>query len=214
MDGSLPLNAIWWPMPKRRKPTLMTIGEVAAQVRHLATDPFALAERCRHWSKLGLIIPADRHAEGTGKHKLYDQQAIYDAALLTALADAGVEPGRHVMEADFKPSHRLQITEEMRWLLDAQYWAKQALIQWKQERARGRNEPLYLEVFIVTPGKHYIDIHRGTPTPPEEIAKRSKIDDPAKVRPAFSIKFDLGMLFESVAKSAKAQEDGEELAVA
>jgi DNA-binding transcriptional MerR regulator len=192
------------PVPKPH-PTLMTIGEVAARVRHLAVDPFALTERCRHWAKLGLLVSADPHTEGTGKHKLYDQRAIYDAALLTALADAGVEPGR-VVEADFKPSRRLQITEEMRWLLDAQYWAKQALIQWKQERARGQNEPLYLEVFLIPPGKHYVDIHRGTPMPPEEIAKRSRLDDPTKARAAFSIRFDLGMLFESVSKPAKPKE--------
>ena len=185
----------------------MTIGEVAARVRHLAVDAFALTERCRHWSKLGLLKSADRHAEGTGRHKLYDERAVYDAALLTVLADAGLEPGRHVVEADFKPSRRLQIMEEMRWLLDAQYWAKQARLEWKQARAKGQNEPLYLEVFLIPPGKYYVDIHRGTPTPPEEIAKRSRLDDPAKARAALSIKFDLGMLFDSV--SATAEDDDE-----
>jgi hypothetical protein len=200
-------------MPKRRKPTLMTIGEVAARVRHLATDPFALTERCRHWAKLGLLVSAARHAEGTGKHKLYDQQAIYDAALLIVLADAGVDPGRHVAEVGFKPGrHSTQITEDARWLLDAQHWAKQARYQWAQEQAKGQNKPLYLEVFFVPPGKRYGDIHHGTPTSLEDIAKRSKVDDPARVRPAFSIRIDLGMLFESV--SATAAEHGEELAVA
>jgi hypothetical protein len=193
----------------------MTIGEVAARIRHFAADPFALTERCRHWAKLGLLVSAGRHAEGTGKHKLYDRRAIYDAALLIILADAGIEPGRHVAEADFKPSrHSTQITADMRWLLDAQYWAKQALIQWKQERTGGQNEPLYLEVFFVPPGKRYVDIHRGTPTPLEEIAKRSKVDDPARVQPAFSIRFDLATLFESVAKSAEAEKDGKESAAA
>ena len=201
-------------MPKRPKPGLMTIGEIAARIRHLAADPFALTERCRHWAKLGLLASAARHAEGTGKHKLYDQQAIYDAALLTILADAGVvDPGRHVAEAGFKPGrHSTQITEGARWLLDAQYWAKQARIEWAQKRAKGQNEPLYLEVFFVPPGKRYGDIHHGVPTSLEDIAKRSKVDDPVKVRPAFSIRFDLGMLFESV--SAMTREHGEELAVA
>jgi hypothetical protein len=200
-------------MPKRHKPTLMTIGEVAARVRHLAADPFALTERCRHWGKLGLIIPADRQAEGTGRHKLYDERAVYDAALLTVLADAGFEPGRHVAEAYFKPGRRLQIMEKMRWLLDAQHWARQARIfDWEQ--ARARNKPLYLEVFLIPPGKYYIEVHNGTPKPIEEIAKRSKVDDPAKVRPTFSIRFDLGILFERVAKSVKAEKDGEEAAVA
>jgi len=103
--------------------------------------------------------------------------------------------------------------EKLRWLLDAQHWARQARI-YEWEPARARNEPLYLEVFLIPPGKYYVEVHTGTPKPIEEIAKRSKVDDPAKVRPAFSIRFDLGMLFESVAKSAKAEEDGEESAVA
>lgn len=200
-------------MPKRRKPALMTIGEVAARVRHLAADPFALTERCRHWSKLRLLVPADRHGEGTGRHKLYDEPAVYDAALLTVLADAGLDPGRHVVDADFKPGRQLQVTEKLRWLLDAQHWAKQARIfDW--EEARARNKPLYLEVFLIPPSKYYIDVHNGTPKPIEEIAKRSKVDDLAKVRPAFSIKFDLGILFESVAKSVKTEEDAEKAAAA
>ena len=191
----------------------MTIGEVAARVRHLADDPFALTERCRHWAKLGLLESADRHAEGTGRHKLYDEHAVYDAALLTALAEAGFEPGRHAVETDFKPGRRLQIRKEMRWLRDARYFARQArLVEWKQ--ARAQNKRLYLEVFLIPPDKYYIDIHNGTPTPIEEIAKRSKVDDPAKARATLSIKFDLGMLFESVSKSAKAEEGDDEAAVA
>jgi hypothetical protein len=197
-------------MPKRRKPALMTIGEVAARVRHLAADPFALAERCRHWSKLGLIIPADRQAEGTGRHKLYDVRAVYDAALLTVLPRAGFDPGGLLDEADFKPGRRLQIKEKLRWLREAQHWAGQARIfHWKQ----ASNKPLYLEVFLIPPDKYYIEVHHGTPKPIEEIAKRSKVDL-VQARPALSIKFDLGMIFESVAKSVKAEEDGEEAAVA
>jgi hypothetical protein len=198
-------------MSRRPKPALLTIGEVAARIRHLAADPFALAERCRHWAKLGLLASAARHAEGTGKHKLYDPQVIYDAALLIILADAGIEPGRYVVEANFKPDHEERIVGgELQWLRNALHWARQArMFEWKKSRARG--EPLYLEVFLAPRGKHYGEVHNGTPTPIEEIAKRSKVN-PAEARPAFSIKFDLGMLFESVAKSV--EEGAEESAAA
>jgi hypothetical protein len=186
----------------------MTIGEVAARVRHLAADPFALTERCRHWAKLGLLVSTDRHAEGTGRHKLYDERAVYDAALLIILADAGVEPGRYPPEAGFKPK-RLRIKEETRWLADVQHWARQELRAW---RAKDQTLPVYLEVFFIPGGKYYVDTHRGTPAPSQEIAKRSGLDDPAEARAAFSIRFDLALLFESV--SATAEEDGEKSAVA
>ena len=124
------------------------------------------------------------------------------------LADAGVEPGRYLLEAGFKPKC-LQIKEETRWLADVQHWARQALVEW---RAKDQTLPVYLEVFFIRGGKYYVDIHDGKPTPRQEIAKRSGLDDPAEARAAFSIRFDLALLFESA--SATAEEDGEESVVA
>jgi hypothetical protein len=178
----------------------MTIGEVAARVRHLAADPFNVAERCRHWAKLGLLSPAGRQSAGTGNHKQYRPTAVFDAAILVVLTAAGIEPGRHVggMKHD-----EGQLTGETRWLRDALFWAAQARIEWMQDQAAGRNEPLYLEIFFVPPGKRYGDVHRGTPTPFEEIAKRSQLDTPAKARPAVSIRIDLGMIFENILVAAR-----------
>jgi hypothetical protein len=202
---SLPLKVVTVPGTKT---ALMTIGEVAARVRHLAADPFAVTERCRHWAKLGLLVSADRHAEGTGRHKLYDERAVYDAAVLIILADVGVGPGRHQLEPGFKPKS-LQIKEETRWVADVQHWARQALRNWSAE---DQTRPVYLEVFFIPGGKYYVEIHHGTPKPSQEIAKRSGLDDPAEARAASSFRFDLAWIFESV--SATAEEDGEESAVA
>jgi DNA-binding transcriptional MerR regulator len=128
------------------EPGLMTIGEVAARIRHLARDPFVLTERLRHWGKLGLLVTADRHSEGTGRHKLYDEDAVGAAAVLNAFADAGIEPGRH------------------RWLADAQSIARIELAKWKRARAKGR-KPLFLEVSFVPPGRTEIEVHSGSARP-------------------------------------------------
>ena len=38
---------------------LLTIGEIAARARHLASDPYAFVERARHWAKIGLLCAVD-----------------------------------------------------------------------------------------------------------------------------------------------------------
>lgn len=163
-------------------PALMTVGEVAVRVRHLAKDPFALVERARHWGKLGLLVAIDRKGEGTGKHRLYAEDAVYDAAFLNALADAGIEPGKH------------------RWLADAQSMARLALNKWQ----KGRAASLVLEIAFVPGGKMLM----GTELPKslKERARLLRVENPAEARAAMTIRVDLGMLFESVSKPAKPKE--------
>ena len=155
--------------PEFGPPDLMTIGEVAMRIRHLAKDPFALVERARHWGKLGLLVAIDRKGEGTGKHRFYAEDAVFVAAFLNALADAGIEPGKH------------------RWLADAQSMARLALNKWQ----KGRPASLVLEIAFAPGGKMLM----GTELPKslKERAKLLRVENPAEARAAMTIRVDLGI---------------------
>ena len=69
---------------------LLGVGDVAERLNILAPDTSASIERIRHWTREGLLLPDDQHHAGTGKHRRYSANVAYDAAILTALADAGM----------------------------------------------------------------------------------------------------------------------------
>jgi hypothetical protein len=76
--------------PELGAPTL-TVGQIVEQLGSLAPDPAAAGERIRHWTREKLLVPVDQHHAGTGRHRQYSDQASYDAAVLTALANLGLQ---------------------------------------------------------------------------------------------------------------------------
>jgi MerR HTH family regulatory protein len=71
-------------------PTL-TVGQIVEQVGAVAPDlAAAVSERIRHWTREGLLVPIDQHHAGTGRHRRYSSDTSYDAAILNALASAGL----------------------------------------------------------------------------------------------------------------------------
>jgi hypothetical protein len=46
--------------------------------------------RARHWSTMGILPSAPASRDGTGHHRLYEEKAIYIAAVLLRIADLGV----------------------------------------------------------------------------------------------------------------------------
>jgi DNA-binding transcriptional MerR regulator len=104
-------------------PTL-TVGQIAEQLSPVAPEQGATRERIRHWTREGLLSPIASHHSGTGKRRQYDASSVvYDAAILNAVASAGL----HV------------ITQQ--YLLDALSMARDARHKW--DRAGSK---LFLEI--------------------------------------------------------------------
>jgi hypothetical protein len=72
-----------------------SVSELAQIVAPVASFPKAPTEadvelairRLRHWTLAGALTPIGEPHSGTGKHRRYDDSAIYSAAVLTALAE-------------------------------------------------------------------------------------------------------------------------------
>src|SRR5512132_1994907 len=75
--------------PVLGRPTL-SVGDIAERLGMLAPSASAAIERTRHWTREGLLLPVDQHHAGTGKHRRYAVNVNDDAAILSALANAGL----------------------------------------------------------------------------------------------------------------------------
>ena len=104
----------------------LTVGEIAERLASIAPDTAGTVQRIRHWTREGMLLPVDRHHAGTGKHRRYAADAIYDAAILHVTTDAG-----------------LNISSQ-RYLVDALTMARFALPKWKKARSQGQTPRLYL----------------------------------------------------------------------
>jgi hypothetical protein len=71
------------------------------------------------------VLTRASHHSGTGKHRKYDASSVYDAAILNAVARAGL----HVVT--------------QRYLLEALSTARHARQKWERTKTRG---PLFLEI--------------------------------------------------------------------
>jgi DNA-binding transcriptional MerR regulator len=60
------------------------IGEFDANRLRLWT------RRLRHWTVLGILPTTGRHAEGPGKHRLYNADLVYPSAVLLRIAGIGL----------------------------------------------------------------------------------------------------------------------------
>jgi len=120
----------------------LTVGQIADQLRTVAPDAAATCERLRHWTREGLLSPVGSPHSGTGKHRRYDGSSVYDAAILNAVASAGL----HVVVAQ-------------EYLLDALSRARRARQKWQRAGTRG---PLWLEIsHRAARGGTAIAIHEG-----------------------------------------------------
>jgi DNA-binding transcriptional MerR regulator len=70
----------------------ITVGQIVKRMDPTSPDtPAAMSERIRHWTREGLLVPVDRHHAGTGRHRRYDPDTSYEAAVLNALSSAGLQ---------------------------------------------------------------------------------------------------------------------------
>lgn len=70
---------------------ILTVGQIVEQLGPVAPDAAAMSERIRHWTREGLLLPVNQHHAGTGRHRRYGPDASYEAAILNALATAGLQ---------------------------------------------------------------------------------------------------------------------------
>jgi DNA-binding transcriptional MerR regulator len=101
----------------------LTVADIAELIRRPDADKAAVIERVRSWTKEGLLEPAGDRNPGTGRPRLYDESAAYDAAILNAMADLGLHVG------------------QQRYFMVLQNLALEARTKWAQGK---RN--LYLEI--------------------------------------------------------------------
>ena len=86
-------------------------------------------------------MPVSGHHDGTGKHRRYEQDTMYDGAILKAFARAGLHVVTH------------------RYLLAALSTARDARQRWERSKTRG---PLFLEISRkAAGGSPVIAIHEG-----------------------------------------------------
>jgi hypothetical protein len=132
--------------PKLDAPTL-TVGQIVEQLGPAAPDAAAMSERIRHWTREGLLLPVNQHHAGTGRHRRYSPDASCEAAILNALATAGLQ----LVSRPYIPSALSQ--------------ARAALQQWHRARKAGRKLPVFFLVILhdVTRigGEATASIHEG-----------------------------------------------------
>jgi DNA-binding transcriptional MerR regulator len=68
----------------------LTVKDIAARIVLPGEDAQGILERIRHWTREGLLVPlrAALHP-GTGTYRVYDEDTVYRAAVLNALANEG-----------------------------------------------------------------------------------------------------------------------------
>jgi len=69
----------------------VTAGGIAELIAR-PTDNASLVTRIRNWTAQRLLVPLGSVHTGVGKHRQYDLVAVIDAAVLNALAEAGIQP--------------------------------------------------------------------------------------------------------------------------
>jgi hypothetical protein len=107
-----------------------TIGEIAQRLRPIAPNVEATVIRLRHWTTGLMLVPIDKMHAGTGKHRVYAADDVYNAAILHVLADFG-----------------LTISAVRPFWVDILFKARLALPEWKKKQGA-----LYLKIWRRSPG--------------------------------------------------------------
>ena len=128
--------------PELGTPTL-TVGQIVEQLGPIAPDAAAMSERIRHWTREGLLIPVNQYHAGTGRHRRYSSHATYEAAILNALATAG-----------------LQLVSRP-YIQPALSQARAALRKWQEAKSAGHKLPLFFLVILHESGEPTASIREG-----------------------------------------------------
>jgi DNA-binding transcriptional MerR regulator len=68
----------------------LTAKDLAEKIADPDADLQPAIERVRHWTREGLLVPAGDRNPGTGRKRVYDDNAVVSARILNVLADFGI----------------------------------------------------------------------------------------------------------------------------
>ncbi len=102
-------------MPQR----LITVSELIERCAPPSEKHRALwLRRAREWSGAGILPTAKRQRQGSGRHRLYDFDTLYLAAVLFRISDLGIPIGvLGSISALIQPPHRTKERREF-----AEFW--------------------------------------------------------------------------------------------
>jgi DNA-binding transcriptional MerR regulator len=84
-----PQRRVGGPAWKPGDPTL-TVGEIAEALTPIAPDVTSTLHRIRHWFREQMLLPVYQTHAGSGRHRLFSADAVYDAAVLHVLTNLGL----------------------------------------------------------------------------------------------------------------------------
>jgi MerR HTH family regulatory protein len=125
----------------------LTVGQIVEQLGPITPDAAAaMRERIRHWTREGLLLPVNQHHAGTGRHRRYSPDTSYEAKVLNALANAG-------LQLVSRPYIQAALSK-----------ARAVLQKWRQARSAGHKLPLFFLVIshdMTLNGEPTASIHEG-----------------------------------------------------
>jgi hypothetical protein len=71
------------------QPVVLTTATLTKTIAPVANDPSKTPERLSAWTRRGLLEPIGKRFPGTGAHRIYLEDVLPVAAVLTAMADKG-----------------------------------------------------------------------------------------------------------------------------
>jgi DNA-binding transcriptional MerR regulator len=88
----------------------LTIRGLAERLAPIAPDTDATMQQIRHWTREGLLFPIqDTLHSGPGVHRVYNDDAVYEAAVLSVVANAGLPISGSQVLADAMAQVRIEI---------------------------------------------------------------------------------------------------------
>jgi hypothetical protein len=109
---------------------VVTVGEIARRIAPITSSTAEqMTEKIRHWTREQMLVPTHLHS-GSGRHRTYPENAVYEAALLHVLTSAGFT------------------VSAMDYLIGAVTTVRFALPQWREQGG-----PFYLQISRDGPGR-------------------------------------------------------------
>jgi DNA-binding transcriptional MerR regulator len=87
----------------------LTIRGLAERLAPIAPDTDATVQQLRHWTREGLLRPVQDLHSGPGVHRLYDEAAVYEATILSVVANAGLPISGSQVLAEAMAQARVEI---------------------------------------------------------------------------------------------------------
>jgi DNA-binding transcriptional MerR regulator len=90
----------------------LTIRGLAERLAPIAPDVDATVQQIRHWTREGLLLPIqDTLHSGPGVHRVYNDDAVYEGAILSVVANAGLPISGSQVLADAMAQVRLEVAK-------------------------------------------------------------------------------------------------------